>query len=140
MGSVWRLEERPGRGVCLVAAESLAAGQLVTEDRPLLVVPPEAHATDPAHLDRWLAAAVAELPGEARGAVEALADCRAGPEGGSLRGLYFTNCCMLGQGDACPTGLLPTLARANHSCRPAAEFHWDPERGPPVPALLYLLN
>merc|ERR1719361_2975385 len=124
----WKVEEREGRGFCLVANKSLVPGELVLAEKPLFTVPAEEHNSD---LDQYLENALEDLKPEQRLAFFSLADSRASAlnEKKSGRGIYFTNCYTLGQTRHSPAGMFLIFSRANHSCRPNCEFHWCQERG-----------
>lgn len=92
----WKLEEREGRGCCLVANKSLLPGELVLSEEPLFTIRAENHDSD---LDQCLENALEGLKAENRLAFFSLADSRASLSNSkkTARGIYFTNCYTLGQ-------------------------------------------
>jgi len=124
----WKLEEREGRGCCLVANKSLLPGELVLSEEPLFTIRAEDHDSD---LDQCLENALGGLKAEKRLAFFSLADSRASLSNSkkTARGIYFTNCYTLGQTRDSPAGMFLVFSRANHSCRPNCEFHWCQQRG-----------
>eukprot|EP01062_Namystynia_karyoxenos_P003676 TRINITY_DN11310_c0_g1_i1.p1 TRINITY_DN11310_c0_g1~~TRINITY_DN11310_c0_g1_i1.p1 ORF type:complete len:717 (+),score=171.33 TRINITY_DN11310_c0_g1_i1:116-2266(+) len=73
-------------------------------------------------------------PGEQRALFESLCDAWAAPGGGTLAGIYETNCLHLaGEGDEEQGvrifGVFPTVSRINHSCDPNVHGAWLSEAG-----------
>lgn len=127
---MWHVTQVPGKGLGLVAKTDIAVGTLILTDKPLFVVPSHVHQPDPDVLNVYLDSQVSSLTHEDRQIFFSLSDIKSSSSSTkSPRGIYFTNCFTLGHGPSAPTGLLPLLARANHSCVPNTEFHWNQEEG-----------
>jgi len=103
-----------GRDVGMVALRRLQPGELIVEEAALVYVPDR---LDREATRRLLEEVVGRMTRVQRDVFLALTDCR-NPGHPDYLGRFFTNAMSYGE-DA---GLWPILARANHSCRPNAEF------------------
>ncbi|KAI0754313.1 hypothetical protein C8Q80DRAFT_1138317 [Daedaleopsis nitida] len=121
-----------GFGPGMVATRSIARGQTIVVERPLLLYPRAMPAFLPLKtLAETLEKAVDSLLPENREAVYAMKNSK-GPEYQShLQGIIVTN--SLGIFEAMPgypaayAGLPRDIARANHSCSPNSVYTWDLE-------------
>lgn len=104
----------PGKGVGMVAQRKLYPGDLILAEAPLLFVP---DSLDQEATNELLEETVCRMTRTQREVLLCLSDCRNPSEPGNL-GRYYTNA-MSYEDDAV---LCPIMARANHSCRPNAEF------------------
>jgi len=105
-----------GKGTGLIATRNLYPGDLIMEEVPALLIPDEIY-EDTESASDMIDKQILGLSSSQRELVLGLTDCRT-PEDPSYLGLFYTND-MNYDGDAC---LCPVMARANHSCRPNAEF------------------
>lgn len=105
-----------GKGTGLIATKNLYAGDLIMEEAPALLVPDEIY-EDIEGTSDLIDKQIMKLSSSERELVLGLTDCR-DPEDPSYLGLFYTND-MNYDGDA---ALFPIMARANHSCKPNAEF------------------
>ena len=109
-----RIQLVPDRGAGMVAMRKLYPGDLILIEPPLIFVPDMMDGEATAAL---LEVAVAGMSDTQREAILCLNDCK-NPDDPDYLGRFYTNAMSFGE-DAV---LCPIMARANHSCRPNAEF------------------
>jgi len=109
-----RIQMVPERGAGMVALRKLYPGDLILIEPPLIFVPDMMDGEDTAALLEVVVAGMSETQREA---VLCLNDCK-NPDDPDNLGRFYTNAMSYGE-DAV---LCPIMARANHSCRPNAEF------------------
>jgi len=105
-----------GKGTGLIATKNLYSGDLILAEAPALLVPDEIY-ENTISTSELIDKQITQLSSSVREMVLSLTDCR-DPEDPSYLGMFYTND-MNYDGDA---ALCPMMARANHSCRPNAEF------------------
>lgn len=110
-----------GKGVALVATRRLYPGDLIISEAPMLTMPGLVW-EDSEAATAWLDKRILRLSSQQREVLLCLTDCRH-PDLPSYLGLLYTNCMSWNSVDS-PDGVCvcPLMARANHSCRPNAEF------------------
>jgi len=123
----------PGRGTGLVASCDLQPGVLLLAEPPLLTVPWWQRLTQfnrNRERSDLLSKQLLGLTKEKQEGFWRLADCKAEPgEKPSIDGIWRTNNFALGpSGPKTNNGLFLQISRFNHSCRPSAEFSWNPVR------------
>ena len=109
-----RIQMVPQRGAGMVALRKLYPGDLILIEPPLIFVPDMMDGEATAALLEVVVAGMSETQ---RKAVLCLNDCK-NPDDPDFLGRFYTNAMSYGE-DAV---LCPIMARANHSCRPNAEF------------------
>lgn len=111
------MKELAGKGIGMVAKRKLYPGDLILAEKPLFFMP-EAVFEDVEAAEEWLDKAVNNLSSQQREIFMCLSDCR-NPEDPNYLGRFYTNCMYY---DTSYTVVCPIMARANHSCKPNAEF------------------
>jgi len=109
------IKELPGKGLAMVALQKFYPGDIIMAELPLLVMPCDVFNGDDG--EDWLDEASSKLSCQERQLLFSLTDARHPGEPTSLGRLY-TNCMSWGD----DISVCPVMARANHSCRPNAEF------------------
>lgn len=112
------IKEIAGKGMGMVARRKLYPGDLILSEKPLFVMPEEVFDSGPEVSEEWLDRAINRLTCVKRELFMSLSDCRNALDPGYL-GRFYTNCMFY---DETFTVVCPVMARANHSCRPNAEF------------------
>jgi len=130
---LFREVELPGKGTGLVASCDLQPGVLLLAEAPLLTVPWWQRLTQfnrTRERSELLSKQLLDLSKEKQDGFWRLADCKAEPgEKPSIDGIWRTNNFALGpSGPKTNNGLFLKISRFNHSCRPSAEFSWNPVR------------
>jgi len=125
--------ELAGRGTGLVASCDLQPGVLLLAEQPLLTVPWWQRLTQfnrSRERSELLQKQLLDLSKEKQEGFWRLTDCKAEPgEKPSIDGIWRTNNFALGpSGPKSNNGLFLQISRFNHSCRPSAEFSWNPAR------------
>ena len=109
----------------MFAVRPMLAGDLLLRESPLLVMPDAVFSSeDPDLQEEWLDKKINRLNSDQRQIYFELSDSRCGDDKTAL-GIFYTND-MNFNGDA---ALFPTIARANHSCVPNADFVTRKELG-----------
>lgn len=106
----------PGKGTGMVARRRMLPGEIVMDEVPLIILPDEIY-QDMEKTETFLDAKINSMSSEQREQFFALTDCRNAEEATYL-GIFYTND-MNYEGDA---AVCPVMSRANHSCKPNAEF------------------
>ena len=109
------IKELPAKGLAMVALQKLYPGDIIMAELPLFVMPLAVFDGD--NGEDWLDRATNKLSCQKRELLHSLTDCRS-PEEPSTMGRFYTNCMFWGE----DITVCPVMARANHSCRPNAEF------------------
>jgi len=130
---LFKEKELAGRGTGLVACCDLHPGLLLLAESPLLVVPWWQRLTQfnrTRERSELLSKQLLGLTKEQQEGFWKLADCKAEPgDNPSIDGIWRTNNFALGpSGPKTNNGLFLQISRFNHSCRPSAEFSWNPVR------------
>lgn len=123
-----------GKGTGMVATRTLYPGDLILAEKPMLYVPDEIY-EDIEETEKLLDKQVLALTPDERELVFNLTDSR-DPLDPSYLGVFYTND-MNYDGDAV---LCPVMARANHSCRPNAEFVTRKDLGIQHLVTMYLIK
>jgi len=110
------IKEIPAKGLAMVALQKLYPGDIIMAELPLFVMPLAVFDGDES--EDWLDQATNKLSCQKRELLHSLTDCR-NPRGDpTTLGRFYTNCMFWGD----DITVCPVMARANHSCRPNAEF------------------
>jgi len=125
--------ELAGKGTGLVASKDLPPGVLLLSESPLLTIPwwqRLAQFNRTKERRELLSKQLQGLSNEKQERFWKLSDCKAEPgENPSIDGIWRTNNFALGpSGPKTNNGLFLKISRFNHSCRPLAEFSWNPVR------------
>jgi len=112
------IKEMPGKGIGMVARRKLYPGDLILSEKPALMMPQKVFDSSRDETEEWLDRAINRLNCEHRELFMALTDCT-NPLDPNYLGRFYTNCMVY---DTDYTVVCPVMARANHSCRPNAEF------------------
>jgi hypothetical protein len=126
----WKVVDIPGKGKGAIATRFIAAGELMHQERPLLLLPPNVDDEATYLLDQLNA-----LPPNSQVEFYSLANTTAtkfGPnsqpeEPDVVHNIFHTNSMLATDGTS--SGVFPTAARTNHACRPNAEFYFRDELG-----------
>ncbi|KAF5365332.1 hypothetical protein D9758_005411 [Tetrapyrgos nigripes] len=147
----FRLEESPGRGICMFATRDIRWGDLVLAERPLIVTPRAWRPTGPIpkqftpkqrqqalnmQIEKLLEFLMTRLPEESQAAFKALSNCHKEDGSGPLGGIVRTNVFRIddyyesqspGEPDDARFygGTFKILSRVNHSCSTNADRSWD---------------
>lgn len=114
----------PTKGQGMFATRPIAAGEIIVREKPLILMPDEVFSDeDSDRIETWLDKQINRMTSQDRETFFNLSDSRTDPP--SPVGIFFTND-MNFNGDA---GLFPIIARANHACRPNADFVSRPQIG-----------
>ncbi|KAJ6497831.1 hypothetical protein C8R45DRAFT_141455 [Mycena sanguinolenta] len=122
------LEQSSNKGIKMVAQRSIAMGELIARERPLVVSRTDvAIAEDQSTTGIFYQAALAGLAPAVRNTILSLHNCF-GPAQETILGTLLTNYQPVTIPD-CPeteySGLFPILCRANHDCSPNANFFFN---------------
>jgi len=111
------VKEISGKGIGMVATKKLYPGDLILAENPVMTMPVAIFDSDHESTEDWLDKTINRLSSIERELVLSLTDW-SNPEDFTYVGLFYTNC-MSWEEDVV---VCPLMARANHSCRPNAEF------------------
>jgi hypothetical protein len=119
------LEEKPacsvrelaGKGIAMMAERRLFPGDIILSEPTVLVMPVAVFDGGREGTDDWLERKINRLGSGQRELLLSLTDW-ASPADPTYIGRFYTNCMSWGEDVA----MFPLMARANHSCRPNAEF------------------
>ncbi|KAH8805677.1 hypothetical protein F5884DRAFT_455360 [Xylogone sp. PMI_703] len=113
------IEDIPGKGKGVVAAQDISPGTCICRENPLFTT---ASLTSAATQEKDLAAIVRSLPKESQRAFLSLYNNNPGKE--PLSNIVRTNAYPLGPGSNIGA-IFPVIARFNHSCRPNTQHAWN---------------
>lgn len=111
------VKEIAGKGIGMVATKKLYPGDLILGEKPIMIMPVAIFDSDRESTENWLDKTINRLGSMERELLLTLTDW-ANPDDLTYVGLFYTNC-MSWEEDVV---VCPLMARANHSCRPNAEF------------------
>lgn len=116
-----KVKEMAGKGIGMVALRKIYPGDLIFTEIPLFVMTGAVFDSGRDNTEEWLDKKINRLSSKQREVLLCLTDCRnaSDNEQEDYVGMFYTNCMSYGDGDVC---VCPVMARANHSCRPNAEF------------------
>jgi hypothetical protein len=119
----FEIKKVPGKGNGMFATKRIYPGEIILREIPLLIVTDEIY-NDQDKCERYLDRIVEKMPMHDRRRFLSLTDGR-NCSGPTYLGRFYTND-MDWDGDVC---LCPTMARANHSCRPNTDFYTRQDLG-----------
>ena len=129
----------PGKGRGMIATKKLYPGDIVLSETPMIIVPDKVF-NDAERMESFLERKINKMSQEDRTRFMDMADCRTvGSDQFDeylYSGIFYTNA-MNYAGDA---ALCPDIARANHSCRPNAEFICRPDLGKMMLVVMYVVE
>jgi len=129
----------PGKGNGMIATRKLYPGEVILAETPLFVVPDKIF-QNVDNLESYLERRINKLSSDDRTKFFELSDCRNVEKNAFddyfYSGSFYTNA-MDYAGDA---ALCPTIAMANHSCRPNAEFVSRPDLGKQLLVTMYVIE
>ena len=125
----------PGKGQGMIATTKIYPGDVIYAETPLIIVPDDIF-NDVEACEEFLEKKINLLSSEDRELLLGLIDCRNADETFQYCGKFYTNA-MNYDGDA---AICPIIARANHSCRPNAEFVSRPDLGRQLLVAMYIIE
>lgn len=129
----------PGKGKGMIATKKLYPGDIILAETPLIIVPDKTF-EDVEKLETYLERKINNMTGDDRDRFLDMADSRTVGEDQFdeflYSGKFYTNA-MNFDGDA---AVCPTMARANHSCRPNAEFISRPDLDKMMLVTMYVIE
>jgi len=111
------VKEVAGKGIGMVATKKLYPGDLILSEKPVMTMPVAIFDSGRDSTEDWLDKTINRLGSMERELLLSLSDW-SNPDDFTYIGLFYTNC-MSWEKDVV---VCPLMARANHSCRPNAEF------------------
>jgi len=111
------VKEVAGKGIGMVATKKLYPGDLILAEKPVMIMPVAIFDSGRESTEDWLDKTINRLGSMDRELLLSLSDW-SNPDDFTYIGLFYTNC-MSWEEDVV---VCPLMARANHSCRPNAEF------------------
>jgi len=111
------VKEVAGKGIGMVATKKLYPGDLILSEKPVMTMPVAIFDSGRESTEDWLDKTINRLGSMERELLLSLSDW-SNPDDFTYIGLFYTNC-MSWEEDVV---VCPLMARANHSCRPNAEF------------------
>ncbi len=117
------------KGQGMFATRTILPGDLILREKPLVVMPDKVFQNDDMdEVEEWLEKRLNRLSAEDREKFFNLSDSKAelAGEDPTILGIFFTNDMNFIDDSA---ALFPTMARANHSCVPKADFITRPDLG-----------
>jgi len=111
------VKEIAGKGIGMVATKKLYPGDLILAEKPVMTMPVAIFDSGRESTEDWLDKKINRLGSMERELLLSLTDW-SNPDDFTYIGLFYTNC-MSWEADVV---VCPLMARANHSCRPNAEF------------------
>jgi len=129
----------PGKGNGMIATRKLYPGEVIISETPLLVIP-EKTFDNADKLESYLERQINKLSSDDRNKFFDLSDCRIVEknafDGYSYCGSCYTNAMTYGDDAA----ICPTIAMANHSCKPNAEFVTRADLGKQLLVTMYIIE
>ena len=129
----------PGKGRGMIATKKLYPGDIVISETPMIIVPDKVF-DDAERMEGFLERKINAMNQEDRTRFMDMAYCRTVDSNQfdeyQYSGIFYTNA-MNYAGDA---ALCPDIARANHSCRPNAEFICRPDLGKMLLVVMYVVE
>ena len=125
----------PGKGQGMIATAKIYPGDVIYAETPLIIVPDDIF-NDVEACEEYLERKINLLSSSDRELLLSLIDCRNADETYQYCGKFYTNA-MNYDGDA---AICPIIARANHSCRPNAEFVSRPDLGKQLLVAMYIID
>jgi len=123
----------------MIATRKLYPGEVIISETPLLVIP-EKTFDNADKLESYLERQINKLSSEDRNKFFDLSDCRIVEknafDGYSYCGSCYTNAMTYGEDAA----ICPTIAMANHSCKPNAEFVTRADLGKQLLVTMYIIE
>jgi len=121
-GPAFKIVEIPCKGSGMIATRKLYPGDVILAEKPVLIVP-DAIYSNVEKCEEYLEKEINKMGSVEREFLLNLTDCREKRESdyydpSPYCGFFYTNA-MTYEDDA---AICPTMARANHSCRPNSEF------------------
>jgi len=111
------VKEIAGKGIGMVATKKLYPGDLILAEKPVMTMPVAIFDSDRESTEDWLDKKINRLGSMERELLLSLTDWN-NPDDFTYIGLFYTNCMSWEENVV----VCPLMARANHSCRPNAEF------------------
>jgi len=130
---LFRTIDIPGKGQGIIATKKIFPGDVIFAEKPLIIIP-DAIFYNADDCEDFIEKEVNKMSCSDRERLLSLSDCRTNNQ--QYAGMVYTNA-MDFDGDA---AICPIIARANHSCRPNAEFVTRSDLGKQLLVAMYVIQ
>ena len=130
---LFRTIDIPGKGQGIIATKKIFPGDVIFAEKPLIIIP-DAIFYNADDCEDFIEKEVNKMSCSDRERLLSLSDCRTNNQ--QYAGMVYTNA-MDFDGDA---AICPMIARANHSCRPNAEFVTRSDLGKKLLVAMYVIQ